>query len=66
MFENTEISEFKPDDRFEKTRMLLPKLKKQHITPKLAYMARTDDSIVVKISKKLKIVILDDGTWEYL
>lgn len=52
---------------FDKLVMNMPKLKEQHITPKLAYLARTKDSeLVLKISRKVKIIIKEDGTWEQL
>ena len=52
---------------FEQLAVEMPKLKEQYITPKLAYLARTETrDIVVKISKKCKIIIKADGTWEQL
>lgn len=49
--------------RFDQVREGMPKLKTQHITPKLIYAAKTDDEIILKLSKKEWIVLRSDGTY---
>lgn len=49
---------------FEKFRMIMPKLKEQFITPKQAYLARTDDTIVIKVDRSCVFVLKSDGTYE--
>ena len=52
---------------FEKIALGMPKLKAQHITPRLSYLARTETGdIVVKMQKNCRIIIKADGTWEQL
>lgn len=49
---------------FDKVRVMMPKLKEQFITPKLAYMARSDDAIIVKVDRGCVFVLKSDGTYE--
>lgn len=52
---------------FDRMVMGMPKLKEQFITPKLAYLARTEaKELVLKVSRKIKIILKEDGTWEQL
>ena len=52
---------------FEKALLDLPKLTPKFVTHRTAYLAKTvDGEIVVKISRKTKIIINPNGTWEQL
>lgn len=53
-------------ENFNNLRMCAPKLKEQYITNRLAYLARTETSLVLKVNRKTKILIHGDGTWEQL
>ena len=57
------IAKIGTNPRFDSIREGMPKLKTQHITPKLIYAAKTDDEIIFKLSKKEWIVLKADGTY---
>ncbi len=48
---------------FDTFRMIMPKHTGQYITPKLAYMARTDSEIIIKVHRGDCIILKEDGTY---
>lgn len=52
---------------FDKERMSCPKQKKnrQFITARITYLERTNDQIIVKLSKKRSIILNQSGTWRF-
>ena len=47
--------------RFDEVRMTCPKAKEQYITPKLAYLSRFGDCIVVKIARTQILLVFEGG-----
>ena len=52
--------------KFEQVRNDMPKLTEQHVTSRTAFMAKTDSALIVKVSRKVKIMINPDNTWEFV